>query len=267
MYPFRQQYYVMKQSDRDIMGKYRLGLIGFPIEHSESPRLFHDFDPSIVYDLIETESFEEGFEIFKKGYDAVNITAPFKEEAFLRTDFHSHICKMIGASNLLIKKREGIEAHNTDFVGVTKSILKGCDKVEGLNTLVIGCGGAGRAAAIASLSLNLETTIINRHNEKTLEFIDSLKKSGYHSPAAANFIDIKELINQNDIIIYTLPLSVDALHDIDFSGKIVIEANYRNPSLETKKSAKYIGGREWLTFQAEAAWEIIYSILYLPLNF
>ncbi len=249
------------------MGKYRLGLIGFPIEHSESPHLFHDFDPSIVYDLIETESFEEGFEIFKKGYDAVNITAPFKEEAFLRADFHSNICKMIGASNLLIKKEEGVEAHNTDFVGVTNSILKGCDKIEGLKTLVIGCGGAGRAAAIASLSLNLETTIINRHQEKTLEFIDSLKKSGYHSPAAANFSDIKELVNQNDIIIYTLPLSIDAILNIDFSGKLVIEANYRNPSLDTKKCAKYIGGREWLTFQAEAAWEIINSILYLPLKF
>lgn len=67
----------------------RLGLIGCPISHSKSPALFLEHyasRPDILehwsYDLIERDTFDEAWAAFLQDYIAVNVTAPFKEDAF-----------------------------------------------------------------------------------------------------------------------------------------------------------------------------------------
>ena len=64
----------------------RFGLIGYPISHSLSPRLFEAaYGGRFKYDLIEEEDFEKAWEAFTDGpYRAVNVTAPFKEKALER---------------------------------------------------------------------------------------------------------------------------------------------------------------------------------------
>ena len=68
----------------------RFGLIGFPIAHSLSPRLFKAaYGGRFRYDLLEYEDFDTAFRLFMKSYDAVNITAPFKEFAFDKAKLRS----------------------------------------------------------------------------------------------------------------------------------------------------------------------------------
>ena len=66
----------------------RIGLIGYPIGHSQSPALFREYfadRPDILqhwsYDLIERDSFPDAYAAFLRDYVAVNVTTPFKEEA------------------------------------------------------------------------------------------------------------------------------------------------------------------------------------------
>ena len=60
----------------------KFGLIGHPIAHSLSPALFKAaFGGRYTYDLIEEEDFEKAYGRFLEEYDAINVTAPFKESA------------------------------------------------------------------------------------------------------------------------------------------------------------------------------------------
>ena len=59
----------------------RFGLIGHPINHSQSPALFAAAYPGgeHSYELIEEPDFDKAYARFLEGYDAVNVTTPFKE--------------------------------------------------------------------------------------------------------------------------------------------------------------------------------------------
>ena len=97
----------------------KFGLIGHPIAHSLSPALFKaGYDGRYPYDLIETPDFEEAYQIFLNEYDGINVTAPFKELAVQKADILSEECRIIGATNLLVKTTEGIKAYNSDYLGV-----------------------------------------------------------------------------------------------------------------------------------------------------
>ena len=135
----------------------RFGLIGHPIEHSLSPALFKaGYDGMYPYDLIITEDFEEAYKRFLEGYDGINVTAPFKELALRKADIISEECRLVGATNLLIKTPEGIAAYNSDFRGLVTIFrgLKGDEKRTPFHplsdhektVLIVGAGGAGKAA-------------------------------------------------------------------------------------------------------------------------
>ena len=68
----------------------KFGLIGYPVAHSQSPGLFSAaYGGRYPYELIETPDFEKAWECFVNGYRAVNVTAPFKADAFYAADWHS----------------------------------------------------------------------------------------------------------------------------------------------------------------------------------
>ena len=97
----------------------KFGLIGHPIAHSLSPALFKaGYDGKYPYELIETEDFEEAYRRFLDGYDGINVTAPFKELAYAKADILSQECRIIKATNLLVKTTDGIKAYNSDYLGV-----------------------------------------------------------------------------------------------------------------------------------------------------
>lgn len=263
----------------------KLGLIGNNISHSQSPSIFKKAHPDWIYDLIDITDFEKGYNIFiQKNYDAVNITAPFKTEAFKKANTADIVCELIGASNLLIKEKnleskEIIKAYNTDVLGATtclKAILKSLHNFDipyssenekeiasKYRVLNIGLGGAGKAATVASLMMGFETTCINRSTQTTIDFKARLEKGVEREDRKYNLTNLeiddierdgfslRKIISEHDIIIYSLPLSLPFIEKIDFSEKAVIEANYHNPSFPKVKCNKYIGGEVWLHAQAQ----------------
>ena len=269
----------------------KFGLIGHPIEHSLSPALFKaGYDGMYPYDLIITEDFEEAYRIFLEGYDGINVTAPFKELAIKKADILSEECQKIGATNLLIKTAGGVMAHNSDYLGVriwieeisrlaslarndreaarndrettqndketTQNDREGCDKEEKTTILIVGMGGAGKAAAEAARSLGCEVTLMNRTQ---------------YSNEIRPLSQFKEAFKVADIVIYNLPVRLPELDMIckeDFiegKPKNILEANYRNPSFDNDLIHKfeqmhpqiqYTGGKTWLLLQALTGYEI-----------
>ena len=73
------------------------GLIGDPIAKSLSPALFNaGFGGKYNYDLIEGASFGNSFKTFEERYKGINVTAPFKEDAFRRADIYTSYCSKTG---------------------------------------------------------------------------------------------------------------------------------------------------------------------------
>ena len=264
----------------------KFGLIGHPIAHSLSPALFKaGYDGRYPYELIEGADFEDSYRRFLEGYDGINVTAPFKELAFDKADILSEECKIIGATNLLVKTPDGIKAYNSDYLGVRmwlsdvaeglKSVLPPWPQGEGpttkewegfflspqlhptaVKTLIVGLGGAGKAAAAAAESLGMEVIRMNR----TIK--DERTKS---------LSDFRECFREADIVIYNIPTAIPGLSgltDEDFGAgkpKYILEANYKNPSFDEgfirkmKKAnplAEYTSGKTWLLYQALTGYEL-----------
>lgn len=202
----------------------RFGLIGHPIAHSLSPALFTAaYGGKYPYDLIQTPDFEEAWARFLSEYKAINVTAPFKGDAFARVDWRSPECERVGATNLVVKTPDGTRAYNSDYLGV-KALLEplGCR-----TAAVIGFGGAGKAALAAAEDLGMDTRLY-RHAEIT---------GGV----------------QADVVIYTLPRFAEGADRLACAH--LLEANYKDPCLSAHPG--YISGADWLLMQAVTGYALM----------
>ena len=232
----------------------KFGLIGHPIAHSLSPALFKAaYDGKYAYDLIEGEDFETSYRRFIEEYDAINVTAPFKEAAFAKADILSEECASTGATNLLVKTPDGIKAYNSDFLGVRMWLSEVTEDLKGVKILIVGLGGAGKAAAAAAESLGMDVIRMNR----------TVRDSQTHP-----LDDFRKCFRKANIIIYNIPAAIPELKELtdsDFNEdkpKLILEANYKDPSLrETMESfgskAVYTGGETWLLYQAMTGYKIL----------
>ena len=272
------------------------GLIGHPIEHSQSPRLFETaYHGKYGYDLIEGQYFEESYAKFLKGYKAVNVTAPFKEKAYEKADIVSGPVALTGAANILVKTPEGVSAHNSDFTGVILTVAealfpgiirefygtfgsKAHVKIHQFvkaqlaerygrrpAALVAGLGGAGKAAALAAAECGFATTVMNRTAAKAEAFIKGLPEYGFR---VADIQDFRKELRSADFVVYALPMALDIFAELgaeDFSAKpLVLEANYRDPAFSgllrarmLDAGAKYLPGNLWLVNQAVSGYSVM----------
>ena len=239
----------------------RFGLIGHPVAGSFSPKLFEAaYGGRYPYDLIEGADFGASWQRFLDEYDGINITAPFKEFAFRAVDALSDDARLCGAVNLAVKTPAGIVGYNTDVAGVVlavrealaglaspdpQPVIPGSTGTLLKEALVVGCGGAGRAAAVAALRLGCRVTLANRTPSRAAALADELGCDWIPAEGIAAL--------SPDLVIYTVPGPMDGFPE--FPEAIILEANYRTPCLEGRGKA-YISGRRWLLFQAVAGYEI-----------
>lgn len=262
----------------------KFGLIGYPIQGSLSPALFRaGYDGKYAYDLIEYADFNTAYRKFIEEYDGVNVTAPFKEDAFRKAEIIDPVCQRIGATNLLVKTAEGICAYNSDYTGIRSSLIEtvsggipedGSDINAGISgffghrpdALIVGCGGAGKAAAVAATDLGMQVTLMNRTVGKAEKIASDLPQYGFGIRPLADFM---EMFRKCDVIIYTLPGAIEAIGSLA-SGKagnikIILEANYKTPAFSqgtiaqlrsVYRDVRYISGLRWLLHQAAGGYRL-----------
>jgi len=154
----------------------RYAVIGNPIAHSRSPIIHRAFADQTGQDL----SYEallgplDNFtpfvtQFFTDGGRGLNVTLPFKEQAYALSEVLSKRAQQAGAVNTLMRgKDDRIYGDNTDGIGIVQDMTQNHGwTLEGMRVLIIGAGGAVRgvmgpllAAGIASLR------IVNRTPEK-----------------------------------------------------------------------------------------------------
>jgi shikimate dehydrogenase len=149
----------------------RYAVIGNPISHSKSPLIHSSFAKAtgqdIAYSAIEStvERFAGAVHAFRdSGGRGMNVTAPFKLQAFELADAHSERALQAGASNTLRFEANRIIADNFDGVGLVTDIQHNLGlSLLGKRVLMLGAGGAVRGALMPFLAEHpAELVIANR---------------------------------------------------------------------------------------------------------
>lgn len=128
-------------------------VIGDPIAHSKSPlihRLFAEqTNQDLVYEAIRIDTDETTFQwaiadLKNRGYQGLNITVPFKLDAFESADQLSQRAQTAHAVNTFIFNKDGtIRGDNTDGIGLVNDIeLNGLRPFKDQKVLILGAGGA-----------------------------------------------------------------------------------------------------------------------------
>ena len=119
------------------------------------------------------------------GYRGVNVTIPHKEAALAVADEASDAARSIGAANTLTFADGSIRADNTDAGGLLAALP---EDPAGAEALVLGAGGAGRAAAWALREAGAEVSVWNRTPERAEALARDLEVAAVAAPVAADIL-------------------------------------------------------------------------------
>ena len=267
----------------------KLGLIGNPIKHSKSPLLFKAAyeNSEFIYDLVEAESANEALQrVINEEYIGVNVTSPFKDDVMKFVTKPDRVSSLLKSANILIREGEDIYSYNSDYYGVYNTIedyIKSDGAIKITSALVIGAGGAGKAAALALRDMGLKVYLANRSVDKAAAFVNDINscsiqsnKSTINNITIENKIDknakaitlnsINDIIDECQLIVYTLAFKIPQIDEARWGGKVVFEANYANAQFggatenSTNKTKKlpyaYLNGKYWLYNQAIPAFKL-----------
>ena len=130
----------------------RLAVLGHPVAHSRSPAMHNAALAELglagewSYEAIDLapDEFEPRVRAMEgEGFVGANVTIPHKEAALRLADTATPVAQAIGAANTLSFEAGEIQADNTDAGGLIDALPGG---VRGRRALVLGAGGAARAA-------------------------------------------------------------------------------------------------------------------------
>ncbi|HUU52571.1 MAG TPA: shikimate kinase [Candidatus Heimdallarchaeota archaeon] len=226
---------------------------GNPVLHSKSPLLFNrSFQGNkekAVYTRILAESASEAISLFKDiDLSGMNVTSPFKQTILQKLDKTGPAAAAIGAVNTVVKDGGLLKGFNTDHVGVTSS-LKGLGlRLQERNCLVLGAGGAGRAAAYGLIQEGANVSLANRTFDKAVQ---AAKTIGCQ---AVTLDDLRSLLNKTEIVVSALSPRINPIQKEWLRpSHVVLDANYPHSPLSTMAQTQdctVIRGEEWLLNQA-----------------
>ena len=166
----------------------RYAVVGNPVTHSLSPQIHTSFaqqtGQALSYQAIELPltSFETGIrDLQQQGFSGVNVTVPFKREAWELCNHKSRAAQDAGAVNTLtFQPDDDIDGNNTDGVGLVRDLVDNLEiAIDNRSILVLGAGGAVRGVLGPILAQSpASLTIANRTLERATELVRDFGEQG-----------------------------------------------------------------------------------------
>ena len=178
----------------------RFAVLGNPIAHSKSPDIHHAFAASLSHEveygriLVEPGDFNAVVnEFFSAGGMGLNVTAPFKGDAFEIAEIRTDAAVDAKAANTLWRDTDGrISAHTTDGGGILRDLEHNLGWAVGArNILLLGAGGAMRGILGPLCDRNPNAIhIANRTESRASDLVASFQSRG--SLSAGGLDDIPD---------------------------------------------------------------------------
>ncbi|MBW2279235.1 MAG: shikimate dehydrogenase [Deltaproteobacteria bacterium] len=235
----------------------RCGIVLHPAGHTLSPVLHEaayvelGLDASFeVWDVRSDAFASRVAELREQGVRQLAVSLPHKESAVALADEVSDAVVAIGAANTLTLTGDGaLRADNTDWIGV-RATLEAAGPWQGARAVVVGAGGAARAALYALGQLGIEVSIVNRTPARAERLAADLGAR------------VGTLDEPWDLLVQTTPVGMEPESDATAvpadrlrPGATVLDAVYRPLETRLLREAKARGcraldGLDWLVHQA-----------------
>lgn len=177
----------------------RYAVMGNPVAHSKSPCIHAEFarqtGQRIVYTAIQVDEggFAQAAELFRaSGGKGLNVTVPFKREAWAWVDSRSPRATRAGAVNTIVFRDDGSSyGDNTDGIGLVRDLTVNHGiTIAGRTVLILGAGGAVRGVLGPLLDERPRELVIANRTVDTAEllareFSDTVPVSACGFPALA----------------------------------------------------------------------------------
>lgn len=185
----------------------QFAVVGNPIEQSRSPELHHAFAEKTGVDLVYRKRLAplDGFEanireFFAEGGVGMNVTVPFKEQAFALCDVLSERAKTAKAVNTLWMQDGQLHGDNTDGQGLVDAIRALNWNLDNTEILIIGAGGATRGVIYPLVQAGVKKVVIaNRTLARAEQLVADLQQAVPQAELSA--IGLDALAGEFDIVI------------------------------------------------------------------
>lgn len=250
----------------------RYAVVGDPVAHSLSPLIHNAWIKAAgidaYYDRIHLQSPDAIGDIraLAKDHAGLNITLPHKMAALAAAANASPEALAIGAANTLARDATGNWfAHNTDVAGFEIALQAAAGvKAGGLNVVMIGAGGAARAAIFSLAASGAQIAIVNRTEANA----KALAKDLAPSARTGDLAQLVAFADQADIVVNSASLghAGEALPALPAGrGRPFLDLSYGKAAAGALHAAASAGwtphdGLAMLVGQAAAAFRIWFGI-------
>jgi len=262
-----------QMSARDLRGTYRIeqvdaatrvyGVAGDPIEHTLSPVIMNTAlrreNVNGVYVALHAKALKDLIHCVREiPLHGLSVTMPYKQAILEYLDNTDAYTAKIGACNTVVRGQDGkLFGFNTDIAGVLRPLEQRLP-IENAKVLVLGAGGAARAAVFALKERGAEVSILNR---------SAATGQKLARQARARTIKRSDLRKSLfDVIINATPVGMGSVRDCplkedEIHAKVVFDMVYdpvetRLLQLARAKGIAVIPGVEMFVHQAARQFEI-----------
>jgi 3-dehydroquinate dehydratase/shikimate dehydrogenase len=240
------------------------GVVGDPIAHSLSPAImnaaFRRENVNAVYLALHAKTLKDLLSCVKEiPIHGISVTMPYKEAILAHLDNSDSHTTKVGACNTVVRAQDGkLYGFNTDTAGIVRPLERRLNTIEGARILVLGAGGAARAAVFGLKERGAEVYILNRS-------LGPAKKLAHQARARImKRPDLKKLAF--DVIINATPVGMGnsretPLQDKEINARYVFDMIYdpaetKLMKLARERGAQVIPGIEMFVHQAARQFEI-----------
>jgi shikimate dehydrogenase len=261
----------------------QVGLIGYPVSHSLSPQMqqaaFDALGIEARYVLWETQPgtlAQRIASLRSPGILGANVTIPYKEDVVSLLDEYDAAAVRIGAVNTIVNRDGRLVGYNTDAAGFIRALtdFTGCAfDCHGKKAVILGTGGAARAAAVALLENGVgELALLGRTHRRVDALVNHLRAldSGERrvSGASLGSSEANRFLSGADLLVNatSVGLRMDdevLLVDIDLlqAGAFVMDMVFNSPQTRLLGAAHARGchtlnGLAMLLYQGALAFEL-----------
>ncbi len=201
-----------------VTGATRLvGIIGNPVSHSLSPVMHNAAFQSLGMDWLYVPLPVELYNLEKAikglpalGFQAANVTVPYKEKVIPFLESVSTAASEIGAVNTITIRPDGsLAGENTDWAGFLSHLSEIGFGPADCTAIILGSGGSARAVAYALVSKGAKVVVCGRNAATSAALVERLLALPYKEPPqACTLQELQERDRHVDMIINTMPLGM-----------------------------------------------------------
>lgn len=250
-------------------GARRFGVVGWPLDYSLSPAMHNAamafFGVNAVYRSLRISP--EKWDEFSKTllFDGFNVTIPYKEKALGLAAVLQGNVSVCRAANTLVRVGGRWEAHNTDGQGLLEDLRDQKMAWEGKSVVLLGAGGAARAALFSLGEGARSISLVNRSADRALALAKDFRESGGKAEVLVN-LQVEAALAGADLLVNATsvglkggdpsPVPVErlrrdlAVYDMIYHRETALVSSAR------KAGAPAVGGLGMLVNQGALAFEL-----------